>query len=572
MPLRPPAHRLPAHRRPSTALLSPCWRPLGGWLLGAVLLLPAGCRASEGTLPAAGSAPAAAAGPALPMLPPPPPPPAEAGTGEGAGASLHWPVPPPPALQATGPVLWVALVSRLGVPPGAPASATAAPLRLAAAGGVLVLEDGARRRVQASEAVLQWRWEPLAQPLIVRREVLGPFASHESALAVARRWEAAGVRPVIARPAEWEVWAPAGTPPPDGFTARRVERRETRRLVPVWKGAAGEPVVLQGPIRIQAAQGLRWGEGVHQGPFRLQADAHGGWTLLEEVPLERYLLGVVPHEIGAGSPPAALAAQAVLARTWAVRNRGRYRVDGYHLCADTQCQVYSDPRVAGPEVRQAIAVTRGLVLSAGGAPIHAVYHASNGGIAAGLEEAWEGESLPYLQVFADGDAPFVARHPLPLAAAALPGLLRNGQGAYGADHPRFRWQRELTAERIGAALAARGSAVGAVSSLRVLERGPSGRVVALEIGGSGGPVVLRRDAIRRTLRSLPSTLFTLAPAGPGRWQVEGGGFGHGAGLSQAGAIDLARRGWSSERILGRYYPGTTLQPLEAISADLRDGS
>jgi SpoIID/LytB domain protein len=261
-----------------------------------------------------------------------------------------------------------------------------------------------------------------------------------------------------------------------------------------------------------------------------------------------------------------------LARTWALRNRGRYRVDGYHLCADTQCQVYSDPRVAGPEVRQAIAATRGLVLSAGGAPIHAVYHASNGGIAAGLDEAWDGESLPYLKVFADGDAPFVARHPVPLAAAALPGLLRNGQGAYGAGHPRFRWQRELTAERIGAALAARGSAVGTVSSLRVLERGPSGRVVALEIGGSSGPVVLRRDAIRRTLRTLPSTLFTLAPAGPGRWTVEGGGFGHGAGLSQAGAIDLARRGWSSERILGHYYPGTSLQPLEAIGADLRDGS
>jgi SpoIID/LytB domain protein len=54
--------------------------------------------------------------------------------------------------------------------------------------------------------------------------------------------------------------------------------------------------------------------------------------------------------------------------------------------------------------------------------------------------------------------------------------------------------------------------------------------------------------------------------------VEGGGFGHGAGLSQAGAIDLARRGWSSERILGHYYPGTTLQRLEAIDAGLREGS
>ena len=66
---------------------------------------------------------------------------------------------------------------------------------------------------------------------------------------------------------------------------------------------------------------------------------------------------MVPHEIGAGSPPAALAAQAVLARTWALRNRQRFAVDGYHLCADTQCQVYGDPRQAGAAVRQAVSAT-----------------------------------------------------------------------------------------------------------------------------------------------------------------------------------------------------------------------
>jgi SpoIID/LytB domain protein len=66
-------------------------------------------------------------------------------------------------------------------------------------------------------------------------------------------------------------------------------------------------------------------------------------------------------------------------------------------------------------------------------------------------------------------------------------------------------------------------------------------------------------------------LFTLTPAGEGVWRLEGGGFGHGAGLSQAGAIDLARRGWSSDRILQHYYPGTALQPLEAIGSALQGG-
>jgi SpoIID/LytB domain protein len=306
---------------------------------------------------------------------------------------------------------------------------------------------------------------------------------------------------------------------------------------------------------------LRWGDGLYGGPFRLQGDAYGSWSLVEQVPLERYLEGVVPHEIGAGSPAAALAAQAVLARTWAVRNSHRFRVDGYHLCADTQCQVYSDPRHAGTAIRTAITASRHRVLMWQGEPIHAVYHATNGGVAAGFEEVWSGEPRPYLRAFPDGPAPFQARFPLPIDATSVSTLLAAGGQAYGADHPRFRWRRSLTAAEIRSALGKDGASLGMPTELRVLERGPSGRVLALEIVGSSGTRVLRLDAIRRTLRSLPSTLFTVTPAGSGNWQVVGGGFGHGSGLSQAGAIALARAGWSIDAILQRYYPGTELRPL-----------
>ena len=531
----------------------------GPWLrsglLGVLMLLSGGCQASDQpSLP-----------PGLPPLP----------SGSGAAAvpeltPLHWPVQPPPALKAVKPVLWVALAARLGPDAKSSDASGAAPLRLRAASGELTLVDGAGQRFVAPAFTLHWRWETLPQAFTVRRRVLGPFASYESAEAAARRWAAAGAQTRIARPAEWEVWAAADSPVPADLPTRLVERREIRRLLLELRRPEGA-VALRGPIRIEAPAGLLWREGRYGGPFRLQADAHGGWSLLEEVPLERYLEGVVPHEIGAGSPPAALAAQAVLARTWAVKNRIRYGVDGYHLCADTQCQVYSDPGQASAAVRAAIAATRGQVLTAAGGPIQAVYHASNGGVAAGLEEAWDGEPVPYLRPFVDAPPAAALRFPLPLAATALPSLLQGEGGAYGADHPRFRWQRQLTAGRLAEALAARGSAVGSVRSIRVLERGASGRVVALEIDGSTGRVALRRDAIRRTLRELPSTLFTLTPAGEGIWRLEGGGFGHGAGLSQAGAIDLARRGWSRERILQHYYPGTALQPLEAIDAALQGG-
>jgi len=478
--------------------------------------------------------------------------------GADAEAITRLPVPEPPALDGRRPVLWVSLEAHLG----------RSPLLLQSAAGPIQLVDARGERFAGQRLQLRWQSEPLKEPLQIRRSVLGPFSSFESAEQAALAWRREGVEADVAHPGDWEVWARAGAPAPPGLQVRQVQLELKQRLVVQVSTPTGWRS-LAGPLQITAAGGLRLKDGVFAGPFRLQSDAYGSWTLVEQVPLERYLQGVVPHEIGAGSPPAALAAQAVLARTWALRNRHRFAVDGYHLCADTQCQVYSDPRAAGASVRQAITASRDQVLASGGQPIHAVYHASNGGMAAGFEEVWQGAPLPYLRAFADGPATFVARYPLPLRPPALAGLLKAGAPLpWGADHSLFRWQRTLTAAQLSNALGGAGKSLGTPTRLRVLERGPSGRVLALEIGGKGGTRVLRLDAIRRTLRQLPSTLFELSPAGPGRWLVRGGGFGHGAGLSQAGAIDLASRGWSSQRILEHYYRGTTLVPLRSLGEAL----
>ena len=181
-------------------------------------------------------------------------------------------------------------------------------------------------------------------------------------------------------------------------------------------------------------------------------------------------------------------------------------------------------------------------------------------------EAWAMDPQPYLRAELDGDPAFVARQGLPLSTrAGVAGLLADRQGVYGSRHPRFRWTRTLTGDGIRQALGSAGAGLQGPLQLNVLERGRSGRVLALQIVSPGGgtPVVLRLDRIRGTLRNLPSTLFVLEPQGDERWLVRGGGFGHGVGLSQAGAIDLAWRGWSAARILDHYYPGTVYGPLPA---------
>ena len=460
-------------------------------------------------------------------------------------------------------VLWVSLDDHLGAGTGSDRSAV--PLTLTSAGAApLQLHDRAGKLVLSADRLhFSWRQVALPEALEVARRVAGPFASFESADQVAQRWRAQGVKAQVAHPGEWEVWAPVDALDLSGVPLRDVSERISSVVMPVLEGPSGGHT-LQGPLQVQASDGMRWNGGVLRGPFRLQADAYGTWTLLEKLPLERYLEGVVPHEIGAGSPAAALQAQAVLARTWALANSHRFALDGYHLCSDTQCQVYRDPRLASPTVRQAIRATSGEVLLWNGQPIHAVYHATNGGVSAHAEEAWDMDPLPYVRVQTDGVAAWGQSISLPLRSDQdVQSLLNNGGNAYGAGHPRFRWSRVYTAGQLGQALTAAGRGDAAPTSISVQKRGPSGRVLALEIDRDRGaaPLVLKLDAIRRTLRRLPSTLFVVEAEDSGVWRFQGGGFGHGVGLSQAGAIDLADRGWSVQRILQHYYPGTQLGPF-----------
>ena len=474
---------------------------------------------------------------------------------------LHWPTTSPPALRGENPDLWVSLAAHLPLQ----RNGSAQPLVLQAAAGSFRFSAGAGPSLEASRLELGWQQRSLAVPLEIARQVLGPFPSHESAEQQAQLWRQRGAAAVVAHPDDWEVWAPLGSPAAPG-EVRLVRQRLDRRWQP-FIDSGDEQTPLQGPVLIDAPDGLLWRGASYRGQFRLQSDAYGSWTLVQEVPIEDYLQGVVPHEIGAGSPTEALKAQAILARTWAVANQGRFRVDGYHLCSDTQCQVYSDPSLAGPRLQQALISTSGLVLTWDGQAVHGVYSASNGGVAAGLEEVWQAAAQPYLKPFIDGDAAAQAALPLPLADPSEVWTLLRRPGLYGEAHPRYRWSRRYSAEQLSAIADAAEQPIGAVQEVQVAGRGPSGRVLNLALIGTTGQWTLARDQIRRRLRALPSTLFVIEPQAPGLWRFEGGGFGHGAGLSQAGAIDLAGRGWSSEQILSRYFPGAQLRPLKTLSPE-----
>ncbi|MAJ25810.1 MAG: amidase [Prochlorococcus sp. MED630] len=432
-------------------------------------------------------------------------------------------------------------------------------LRLVSIGRNLILKDANGVIRKAKEINIGWRAQQLLNPKVFVRNKIGPFASFESAERLANDLKDKGIESTIAHPFDWEVWVSGDIEIPPSIKSTYQKIKVSKLVFPYLDGNDGK-IALKGPISLQAPDGLRWEKGIYLGPFSIQPDAYGSWTLVEHVPIERYLNGVVPYEIGASSPEAALAAQAVLARTWAMANSHRFKVDGYNLCSDTQCQVYKDPSKANLKIKTAIKKTTGKILTWNKKPINTVYHATNGGVMASVDEAWSINQVPYLQMRLDGPKHWTRSVDLPLSNEKyLKSFLFSKSEAFGSDHPLFRWERTIRSSQISKQLK-KAQKVGSSFypyKIEVLRRGSSGRVTSLKIEGrTGSEILLKLDDIRRVLRELPSTLFVVKEIKEGKWLFSGGGFGHGAGMSQSGAIELAKKGWTTKQILSHYYPKT----------------
>ncbi len=284
-----------------------------------------------------------------------------------------------------------------------------------------------------------------------------------------------------------------------------------------------------------------------------------GFTLVNRLPLESYLLGVVSAEMGRRNlvELEALKAQAVVSRTYALRNLRRRAALGFDLHAGIADQVYAGSGSETPEGLEAVQSTRGMVLTYGGAPIDAFYYSTCGGQTADGVEAFRAASRPYLRSFPDVD--------------------ENG-AAYCRISPRFRWREDWTGDALLATLRRTLPAAARVSSEQIREvrdvwvaqRSGSGRVSRLAITLRSNQVMVDGPAVRQVLRPasgdlLRSAAFTLTATGAGRGitrlLADGSGAGHGVGLCQWGAVGRSRAGHDFQRILAAYYPGAALQRL-----------
>ncbi len=298
------------------------------------------------------------------------------------------------------------------------------------------------------------------------------------------------------------------------------------------------PVVRVGPVRFVAAGAVRVGEAAYPGAIVVSPSSGGGLDVINEVPLEIYVERVVSGEVYPDWPAEALKAQAVIARTYALYERDRHRADAFDLEGSVLSQRYAPGTVTGP-ISEAVRATSGEFLSYRGTPILAAFHSAAGGQTAAAEEVW-GEPLPYLRAVDSPDE----------------------------ECPDYFWSYEIERAELLEALRAAGFVPARGEGIRVVERTSSGRVAALEIAG----VELSGRSLRQVLggRAIRSTLFEVRTEGS-RVRFLGSGAGHGVGLSQWGARQMARDGRSYREILAHYFPGTSLRPEVAAAARVGGG-
>jgi stage II sporulation protein D len=288
-----------------------------------------------------------------------------------------------------------------------------------------------------------------------------------------------------------------------------------------------------------------------------------GLLVANRLHIEDYLRGVVPLEIGrrVAGEEAAVAAQAVAARSYAhVRTAGA-QARPYDLVATVQDQVYGGADAELPIADAAVWATRGLVLTYAGRAVNAPYHSTCGGSTAEVSEVWyRSRNEPYLRRVSD--------------------RIGDSDRFYCDPSPRFRWTKTLERTVLTSALeryltqyvSVPGGRVGTPRGVEVDSKTASGRVATLAIRTDRGRFLIRGNDVRFVMRVpngeiLNSTYFSVrterdAAGQLARATFEGGGYGHGIGMCQWGAIGRARAGQDFRSILSTYYPGTSLASVE----------
>jgi len=258
--------------------------------------------------------------------------------------------------------------------------------------------------------------------------------------------------------------------------------------------------------------------------------------VVNELPLEEYLYGVIRGEINSSWEESAVMAQAIAARSYALKKiRDNPNAD-YHLSNTETDQIYRGYEAEDLLAKSAVDETCGMVITYNDKLAEVYYHNCSGGYIASSKDVW-GKELPYLKANLD---------------------------EFSTENPYYEWEYKVEIKELEKILRKKGMSVKEVYAIEVLSRDKSGRVKELKIkyNEAKEPLRLKGKDFRELIgwSKIKSTLFKVEKEG-NSFVFTGRGSGHGVGMSQWGAKKMAEQGYSYKEILEFYYPGTKIKKI-----------
>ncbi len=269
---------------------------------------------------------------------------------------------------------------------------------------------------------------------------------------------------------------------------------------------------------------------------------------VETVDLETYVEGVLAGEMKNDWPMEALKAQAILARTFVLKfvDEKQSKYPDADISTDIEEAQAYDPTAINDRIRQAVAETRGQVLSAGGELPYAWFHAHSGGMTehATTGLGWD-EAEPAYTTVVHGKEPEAVE----------------SEKDQQALKDAWRWKAAFPTDEFEEALRSLGAEVTVTGDTRlsVAERGEGGRAKTIRVGNETVGAADLRIALGST--KMRSTLLTSLKVQDGQVVMEGKGYGHGVGMSQWGAYGMAEAGSTAHQIVKHFFTGVTVETL-----------
>lgn len=259
-------------------------------------------------------------------------------------------------------------------------------------------------------------------------------------------------------------------------------------------------------------------------------------TVINEIGIEDYLCGILPREVSPAWDIESLKAQAIVSRTYALKNLRRHESESFDLCTQTHCQVYGGIESEDERTNEAVKSTLGEVLVFEGELAQTLFHASCGGHTENPENVWSWESR-------------------------APKYLLGRKDAFCQDSPHNLWKNRLANSLIKERLNKSGYRVGNISKITLEGKSRSGRAKIIKIKNSGGTLTISAAKFRLAVDPwlIKSTMFTALLRYRDGYEFRGKGWGHGVGLCQWGAKIMAEKNYKYNEILHYFYPGTQVE-------------